>query len=82
MIHGIIIHACVVIFDKNKVFLSLLHITNKAAFLSSEHFLTKRLDFFLIFVIRSTIADDFFFNIVSISNFDWKFYIFKIFQLF
>ena len=66
MIHGIIIHACVVIFDKNKVFLSLLHITNKVAFLSSEHFFDKTIGFFSYLCNQKHYCWWFFFSILCL----------------
>ena len=73
-----IIHKSIEIIDKNIFFFPFL-INKKSTCFSSQHFLMHRLDIFLIFIIKNANANGtLFLDFVNVSNFDWKFYAFKI----
>ena len=76
----LIIHKCIKIFDNNIVPLPSSSINNKSTYFSSHHFLIHRLDVFPYFHNQKQLMlmEFFFFNFMNVSNFYWKFYVFKI----
>ena len=77
---SMIIQESIQIFDKSIVPLSFFSYNNKSKRFCLQHFLIYRYDFFTHFHSQNTNANEIFFfcNFVNVSNFDLKFYVFKI----